>query len=98
MNRFLEKLRNKPIREKRKIAMMASTSITAIIFIVYGSYSYVKVSESFSKNKLPDIASPVQAIKQSFSETFNKTGDEINKIKEILPQIQATTTATTTGE
>lgn len=61
---------------------------------------YVQFSESIASSKLPDISSPVAAIKESFSETFNqnklKSLDEVFSFPKIDEEIldQATSSST----
>jgi NADH:ubiquinone oxidoreductase subunit 6 (subunit J) len=69
---FLDKLRKKPVAEKKMIALTISASITAIIFFVWISSFWIKPSapESNGKPILSDIT-PLSSIKDNVAGVYS---------------------------
>jgi len=94
MWKWLEKIRNKSDHEKKTFAFGISAIFTAIIFIVWASSFYVSISSGFGKDTLPDVATPVSAIKESFSKFFQYDKESFENIKTEIDDLAKTASST----
>lgn len=67
MFKKLENLRDKSDQEKKNIALSTALIITLIILVVWGFGTWSNLS---SDNKKSESASPIDTIKEDFSELF----------------------------
>ncbi len=69
---FIDKLRKKPLAERKMIALIVSASITAIIFFVWISTFWIKPFSSDSKEK-PALSglTPLSSIKSSALDAYS---------------------------
>ncbi len=82
---FLDNIRNKPTRAKKRIAFFSAFAFTSIIFIFW----FVAIYPSFKEQndlekKVNDLdSSPMESVGSVFSDNFSKIKDQFGKIKEI---------------
>jgi len=100
---FLDKIREKPNRAKKRIAFFTAFTLTGIIFIFW----FVAIYPSFKEQNAIDKkiskleSSPIESVGSVFGENFNKIKEQFGKIKEIGSNFTAevdyyTANATTT--
>lgn len=71
---FIDKLRKKPLAERKMIALTVSASITAIIFFIWISTFWIKPSSSESEpNGKPVLSSitPLSSIKDNVAGVYS---------------------------
>ncbi len=106
MFEYLEKLRAKPPKAKKRIAFLVSFSLAGIIFILWLSVIYPDFRQRQSQIESAGNSdpSPLSHFGEVFSNSFYSIGESFSKIKESLSSLatssssqSTTTTATSTA-
>jgi hypothetical protein len=105
MFEYLEKLRAKPPKTKKKVAFLVSFSLAGIIFVVWLTIIFPDFKQTQDKidNGSSTSTSPFSHFKEMFSNSFYEASDNFKNAKETVssigktPELNATTTATTTN-
>ena len=106
MFEYLEKLRSKPIRAKKRIAFFASLFLAIIILSVWITVIYPDFKEKNDKidNAISSSTSPFAHFKEVFLDTFSEARDKIKDTKDSMKSamdntnFSTTTNATSTAE
>lgn len=81
---FIEKLRQKPEKTKRRIVFLTSFSIVGIIFVIWLSvvFSDFRKEDNLSNDPARG-SSPLTSLSNFFSNSVSSIGEEIYQVKEL---------------
>lgn len=107
MFEYIEKLRNRPEKSKKRIAFLGAFSVTAVIIAVWATTLYPDFIDSENRQEAAASKgpSPVGSFLQSFSDGFGAIGEQFANIKNAMSSFSnnavhysATTTEASTTE
>lgn len=85
---FLERLRNKPMRQRKIIALSSSFAVTIFIFTFWIFAGLPQLSSKVIAKDSENFISPLASIKNGLSQTFELVSEEFSLFKErIKPSV-----------
>ena len=81
---FLERLRNKPTRQRRIIALSGSFIVTAFIFVFWMFAGLPQLSSRIIAEDKDNFVSPLASIKNGLSQTLELVSEEFSLFKERI--------------
>src|SRR5262245_6201177 len=90
----LDRLRQKPDGAKRKIAFFTSFSVVLVIFVVWLTVIYPDFMNKNSGEVVEKKAdAPVDNFASVFTESLNRLGEEIGKLKDLTSGLSSSTSS-----
>ena len=88
MFELLEKLRQKPDKVKKLVAVIFSLFFAGIIFVLWFSVSYQNWTNSkYQEEKVTEEPSPISTFSSTFSGAFKSIGEQFSQIRKIIPAL-----------
>lgn len=88
MFNFLEKIKQKPEHEKRRILIVSTSVITAFIVLVWASLLYVRYLETSQQKKtIQHTASPFGVFFKDMGERMESLKNGYKSVKDIISEV-----------
>ncbi len=80
---FIERLQNKPARERMKIVWLTSSSITAFIFVLWLSLFHISYPAMKTAESTADLESPFAALRANVDSAVNDFKTTVNQFDKV---------------